>query len=82
MQSQRTSESPYLLPANAADRPRQGIKKFCRNATAMAGLDDYRQHDNRYTHASQFVSSGLSLQVFGCLLGQQVGTIGNLARYG
>ena len=69
MQTQRTSESPYLFPGNAADRPLQGIKKFWRSATAMAGLDDYRLHDNRHTHASHLVSSGLSLEIVGRLLG-------------
>jgi integrase len=55
--------SPYLFPGNTADRPLQGIKKFWRSLTAMAGLDDYRLHGNRHTHASHLVSSGLSLEL-------------------
>ena len=31
---------PTLFPGNTADRPLQGIKKFWRSLTAMAGLDD------------------------------------------
>ena len=37
--------------------------------TATAGLQDYRIHDNRHTHASHLVSSGLSLEIVGRLLG-------------
>ena len=36
----------------------------------MAGLDDYRLHDNRHTHAFHLVSSGLSLEIVGRLLGR------------
>ena len=59
----------YLFPGNAPDKPLQGIKKFWRNVTAQAGLADYRLHDNRHTHASHLVSSGLSLEIVGRLLG-------------
>jgi integrase len=69
MQNQGATGSPYLFPGKIADRPLQGIKKFWRSLTAMAGLDDYRLHDNRHTHASHLVSSGLSLEVVGRLLG-------------
>jgi integrase len=59
----------YLFPGNAPDKPLQGIKKFWRNVTEQAGLEDYRLHDNRHTHASHLVSSGLSLEIVGRLLG-------------
>ena len=36
---------------------------------AEAGISDYRLHDNRHTHAFHLVSSGLSLEIVGCLLG-------------
>ena len=32
-------------------------------------MEDYRLHDNRHTHASHLVSSGLSLEIVGRLLG-------------
>jgi integrase len=58
-----------LLPGNASGRPLQDIKKFWKAVTEQAGLADYRLHDNRHTHASHLVSSGLSLEIVGRLLG-------------
>jgi integrase len=58
-----------LLPGNASGRPLQDIKKFWKVVTAQAGIADYRLHDNRHTHASHLVSSGLSLEIVGRLLG-------------
>jgi site-specific recombinase XerD len=60
---------PYLFPGTTPNRPLQGIKKFWRKPIAIAELDDYRLHDNRHTHASHLVSSGLSLEIVGRLLG-------------
>jgi integrase len=59
----------YLFPGNASGRPLQDIKKFWKGVTALAGIVDYRLHDNRHTHASHLVSSGLSLEIVGRLLG-------------
>jgi integrase len=59
----------YMFPGNETDKPLRGIKKFWRNITGQAGLGDYRLHDNRHTHASHLVSSGLSLEIVGRLLG-------------
>ena len=59
----------YLFPGNVPDKPLQGIKKFWRGITEEAGLQDYRLHDNRHTHASHLVSSGLSLEIVGRVSG-------------
>jgi len=58
-----------LFPGNASGKPLQDIKKFWKAAIAKAGVGDYRLHDNRHTHASHLVSSGLSLEIVGRLLG-------------
>jgi integrase len=63
------SSEQFLFPGNAPDRPLQGIKKFWRGITEKVGLKNYRLHDNRHTHASHLVSSGLSLEIVGRLLG-------------
>ena len=69
MQERADAGERFLFPGNAPDKPLQGIKKFWRGITEQAGLDDYRLHDNRHTHASHLVSSGLSLEIVGRLLG-------------
>ena len=69
MQERADAGERFLFPGNAPDKPLQSIKKFWRGITEQAGLDDYRLHDNRHTHASHLVSSGLSLEIVGRLLG-------------
>lgn len=69
MREQADAREPYLFPGEAAGKPLQGIKKFWRKVTDDAGLSDYRLHDNRHTYASHLVSSGLSLEIIGRLLG-------------
>ncbi|MCP4319521.1 MAG: tyrosine-type recombinase/integrase [Hyphomicrobiales bacterium] len=69
MRERANPRERFLFPGNAPDKPLQGIKKFWRGITEQAGLDDYRLHDNRHTHASHLVSSGLSLEIVGRLLG-------------
>ena len=44
-------------------------KKFWKSLIADSDIAYYRIHDNRHTHASQLVSSGMSLAIVGRLLG-------------
>ncbi len=60
---------PFVFPGRIADRPLAHLKGFWKSVTAAAGLSNYRMHDNRHTHASHLVSSGLSLEIVGRLLG-------------
>lgn len=69
LRTRTNDEEQYLFPGDAPGKPLQDIKKFWRNITEKAGLADYRLHDNRHTHASHLVSSGLSLEIVGRLLG-------------
>jgi integrase len=69
MRARAGAMQQYLFPGNETDKPLRGIKKFWRNITGQASLGDYRLHDNRHTHASHLVSSGLSLEIVGRLLG-------------
>ena len=55
-------------------QPLRGIKKFWISALRQAGIEDYRRHDNRHTYASHLVSSGLSLELVGRLLGHTTAT--------
>jgi site-specific recombinase XerD len=59
----------YLFPGDAKGKPLQDLKRFWRDVLEKAELEDYRRHDNRHTHASYLVSSGLSLEIVGRLLG-------------
>jgi integrase len=62
------SEETHLFPGDAPGKPLQDIKNFWRGVTKAADLHGYRIHDNRHTHASHLVSSGLSLEIVGRLL--------------
>lgn len=62
-------EVPFLFPGDAPGKPLSELKKFWRSVRREAELEDYRLHDNRHTHASHLVSSGLSLEIVGRLLG-------------
>ena len=59
----------FIFPGRTPERPIVDLKKFWRSVLSDAGIQDYRIHDNRHTHASQLVSSGLSLAIVGRLLG-------------
>ena len=61
--------SALLFPGRKVDKPIADLKRFWKSVTTSAGLEDYRIHDNRHTHASHLVSSGMSLAIVGRLLG-------------
>ncbi len=61
--------SALLFPGRKPDKPIADLKRFWKSITASAELEDYRIHDNRHTHASHLVSSGMSLAIVGRLLG-------------
>ena len=61
--------SAFLFSGRKPDKPIADLKRFWKSVTASAGLEDYRVHDNRHTHASHLVSSGMSLAIVGRLLG-------------
>ncbi len=67
--SEQDAGSPYLFPGDAPGKPLQDIKKFWASVLRKTGLRAYRLHDNRHTYASHLVSSGLSLEIVGRLLG-------------
>lgn len=71
----KKSDSPFLFPGKAKDKPLQDIKKSWATIRKRASLIDFTIHDLRHTYASHLVSSGLSLSIVGKLLGHtQVST--------
>lgn len=63
------STTEHLFPGRIPGQPLRELKRFWAQVCEAAGLSDYRIHDNRHTHASHLVSSGLSLTIVGRLLG-------------
>lgn len=59
----------FVFPGRKPSAPLTELKAFWMQVTTAAGLENYRIHDNRHTHASHLVSDGLSLEVVGRLLG-------------
>jgi integrase len=68
------ADSPFLFPGNKPGQPLREIKKFWSAVMRKAGIANYRRHDNRHTYASHLVSSGLSLEIVGRLLGHTTAT--------
>lgn len=66
---QARSTTEHLFPGKIPGQPLRELKRFWAQVFEAAGLSDYRIHDNRHTHASHLVSSGLSLTIVGRLLG-------------
>ncbi|WP_299773242.1 site-specific integrase [uncultured Tateyamaria sp.] len=65
----RREKSDHVSPSARVEGPIRDLKAFWRAVTKAAELQDYRIHDNRHTHASHLVSSGMSLAIVGRLLG-------------
>ncbi|MBM3469120.1 MAG: site-specific integrase [Alphaproteobacteria bacterium] len=66
---EKKTDSPFLFPGNATDKPLQDFKKSWNTIRKRADLKDFTIHDLRHTFASYLVSSGLSLSIVGKLLG-------------
>lgn len=75
----KTNASGFVFPSRLFNRPLKDLKKFWKQILLEAKINDYRMHDNRHTHASHLVSSGVSLAVVGRLLGHTNPT--TTARY-
>ena len=63
-----TSDS-LVFPGRSTEKPLVDLRQFWNAALSAADIEDYRIYDNRHTHASHLVSSGMSLAVVGRLLG-------------
>jgi integrase len=68
------TNSPFVFPGNKPGQPLREIKKFWSALLRQTGITNYRRHDNRHTYASHLVSSGLSLEIVGRLLGHTTAT--------
>ncbi len=66
---ERDPAGRYLFPGGKPGQPLQDIKRFWAQICRQAELKNARIHDLRHTFASHLVSSGLSLELVGRLLG-------------
>ena len=69
VQESQGTGSDFVFPGKSKAKPLVDLKKFWKSVISDADIKDYRIHDNRHTHASQLVSSGMSLAIVGRLLG-------------
>jgi len=69
MHKMADGKSVFLFPGRNPKKPLVDLKRFWKSIMSMSGIEDYRIHDNRHTHASQLVSSGMTLAIVGRLLG-------------
>jgi integrase len=66
---ERDPAGRYLFPGDKPGAPLQDIKRFWAQICREAKLKTVRIHDLRHTFASHLVSSGMSLELVGRLLG-------------
>lgn len=69
MRCEAETSNPHVFPGKVPGQPIKELKRFWKAITSAAEITNYRIHDNRHTHASHLVSSGLSLPVVGRILG-------------
>ncbi|MEL6959637.1 MAG: site-specific integrase [Pseudomonadota bacterium] len=69
MANVRREKSNHVFPSARVEGPIRDLQAFWRAVTKAADLQDFRIHDNRHTHASHLISSGMSLAIVGRLLG-------------
>lgn len=69
MKDEAVSGVLFIFPGDALGKPLQYFTKEWAKVTKQAGLEGVRIHDLRHTYASHLVSSGLSLEIVGKLLG-------------
>ena len=63
------AQDKYLFPGRIPGTPVTDVKKFWTTVLKEANIENLRVHDLRHTFASHLVSSGLSLNIVGKLLG-------------
>lgn len=64
-----TASGPFLFPGRNADKPRADLNRPWAKVRKISGLEGYRPHDLRRTHASFILSSGFDLATVGRQLG-------------
>ena len=69
MKEEAVPDIPFIFPGDTPGKPLQDFKKEWTNILKRAKLENVRVHDLRHTYASHLVSSGLSLEIVGRLLG-------------
>jgi integrase len=69
METADVTGSAFVFPGRFPERPLVDLKRFWHSVLIKADIQNYRIHDNRHTHASHLVSSGMSLAIVGRLLG-------------